>query len=96
MLLFLKQLAKRLPFQEQEISRSVTDGTFNLSVEKDGPWSEWGPCTAPCGPGLRARQRECNSLEYYCTGSGIQHEYGECHLADCHADGKIIFSLKFK
>lgn len=46
-------------------------------------WSEWTPCSASCGSGVRQRHRKCSSSG--CKGFNKEYEY--CKLRRCIGDG---------
>ncbi|XP_050312262.1 A disintegrin and metalloproteinase with thrombospondin motifs 6-like [Anthonomus grandis grandis] len=58
----------------------------------DGGWSEWGlwgECSATCGKGIQARERDCNNPRpknrgRYCLG--LRKQYQVCYVMDCPPD----------
>ena len=60
-------------------------------------WSNWGTCSASCGPGVRKRTRTCTNPEpeyggLTCTEKnlGPNVESSKCNLGDC--PGKWFFT----
>jgi len=62
--------------QSTEISTAgVSDLTTVSTPVSDvwGPWSEFGPCSRPCDPGVYRRSRTCLSKSG-CVGDDVQHQ----------------------
>ncbi|EDO39575.1 predicted protein, partial [Nematostella vectensis] len=57
---------------------------------KWGAWSDWGSCSASCGPGKRIRTRECNDPAPKSGGKmceGAKQQTGHCEFSPCPTDG---------
>ncbi|XP_048581714.1 uncharacterized protein LOC5511228 isoform X2 [Nematostella vectensis] len=57
---------------------------------KWGTWSDWGSCSASCGPGKRIRTRECNDPAPKSGGKmceGAKQQTGHCEFSPCPING---------
>ncbi|CAH2281689.1 SCO-spondin [Pelobates cultripes] len=69
---------------------SCVNGTFictQLACPSHGPWTDWGPCSASCGGGLRQRTRTCSQRSPNGAPCGNDTmEVEECNSEVCPAD----------
>lgn len=65
----------------------LTDNSVNIQGTW-GPWSDWGPCPAPCGQvGVQIRSRNCQSRSMPCSGPKVEGR--PCNGPECPRTGEL-------